>query len=309
MEHLVRVASAGMERQGASTAIDDPEMGDLQALLPADGERRFLLEAGLLAVYTQAGWMPPPLAPIEPAPAESLQPCSKAAGEILTAMLAKDPSPQLRASAAIDVSRGSIGLSGDHVDLLPEALELLRHRRLRLRHVLLPSVLPARTAALRRALLPVIGERGRWLARLNPDWKWVLTMDGNEVGEQTSLSSDADARLMQLLTDPSAGSEAVFLDVLRVAKGPWPEELSRAYVNVLRQTIAELAEGTAPPGPWLTAILPGARCIAPAVIDLALALLPPPAGEVKALELWPLALAVAREKLQLRRRLIEELTA
>lgn len=60
----------------------------------------------------------------------------------------------------------------------------------------LPHALVAgqRQSRLRGLLLPVLGERGRWLARLNPDWRYASD------GEQAAAGGDAaaeDARLWQ----------------------------------------------------------------------------------------------------------------
>jgi hypothetical protein len=284
MKRLAEVALAGIDRQGLDTIGGDPEMAGLEALLPADEERRFLLEAGLLSVYAQAGQVPPAVATIDPAPAESLLACSKEVAEILTAMTQKSTPAGGPALAGFDPSRVPTGLGGEHDDLLPEALALLASRGLRLRHVLLPSLLGTRSRPLRRALLPVIGERGRWLARFNPIWAWVLTMDAE--------------------TPPT--EDAVPEDGTRENKR---EQSSRAYIELLRRTMDRLAEGKEPPAAWFPTILPGARSIAPELIDEALSLFPCPEPEEQALKPWHRLLTGAGEKLRLRQKLIEELTA
>jgi hypothetical protein len=310
MEQLADHALAGIGRQALTDAPSDPEIASLQGLLPDDRERRFLLEAGLLSVYAQAGQVPPAVPPIDPARDETLEPCSKAVAEVLSAMLEKSTSPPLRSAlATVDMLRGSSGLPGEHVDLLPEALEMLHSRGLRLRHVLLPSVLSARGEQFRRALLPVIGERGRWLARHNPGWKWVLTMDAAQAPDQTSAPPAIEQRLMDFLTVLSAQSDIVLPAFLLTPAAPWPESPSRDYIEMLREVMAGLAEGKAPPLLYLHAILPGARCIAPATIGEALSLFPCPEPEEKQLELWHHVLTAAGEKLRLRQRLVQELTA
>lgn len=59
--------------------------------------------------------------------------------------------------------------------LLPEWLELCARRGARVPPFFLRTVFElARTPAERAATTAVIGERGRWLARLNPEWSWVF---------------------------------------------------------------------------------------------------------------------------------------
>jgi hypothetical protein len=72
-----------------------------------------------------------------------------------------------------DQAMQNTGLQGRYHDLLPEALRLLRDKGLRLPPSLLPRVLNAKPDWLRELLLPVLGERGRWLAQLKPAWAWA----------------------------------------------------------------------------------------------------------------------------------------
>lgn len=53
-----------------------------------------------------------------------------------------------------------------------------------------------RRARLRPALLPVLGERGLWLARLNPDWRYADRGEASEAGEGSAAPADAE-RLWQ----------------------------------------------------------------------------------------------------------------
>lgn len=93
-------------------------------------------------------------APPQPAGQESLRACPAAAESALSLLL-QDLYPQLRA----------------------EWLSLLAARQCRLPLRYLPKVLDLGTQqrALRNLIVPVLGARGHWLARQNPDWDWVGT--------------------------------------------------------------------------------------------------------------------------------------
>ena len=157
MDALTRIALAGTARaaQGSGTAVaTGTPVDDLLARLPDGGpERKLLLAAGALTVYRQAGRSPlSNVAAPEPAPAERLPACPPDAARLIGEMLA-----------------------GQHAELLPEALALLRRAGRRLPPELLPVALTAgaRRAELRPVLLAVLGERGRWLSRFDPDWRWL----------------------------------------------------------------------------------------------------------------------------------------
>lgn len=70
-------------------------------------------------------------------------------------------------------------LNQKHTDLLPEFLTCLDQRQARVSDELLPHLLEygAKTPRLRPLILPVIGERGYWLASLNPAWVYAA-IDG-----------------------------------------------------------------------------------------------------------------------------------
>jgi hypothetical protein len=57
--------------------------------------------------------------------------------------------------------------------MIGESLALLAQRRWQLPHHLLPTILDSHSDGLRAAARPVLGERARWLATLNPRWQWV----------------------------------------------------------------------------------------------------------------------------------------
>ena len=160
MDALTQVALAGTARAAGRSVETGTPVDELLARLP-DGapERRLLLAAGALAIYRQAGRIPrSDVAAPEPAPEERLPACSPGAARLIGELLGGQHA-ELR----------------PEVDVLPEALERLRRAGQCLPPALLPAALQlgTRGAKLRPALLPVIGERGRWLARHSPWWTWA----------------------------------------------------------------------------------------------------------------------------------------
>lgn len=120
----------------------------------ADPERAVLDSAATLGLYRQAGWKPPvDREPLPPAsPPEDRPRCSTAAAERLDAILAGRFRPVL----------------GEWLALVAAAGQLVPPDRL-------PALLDVATAAptLRPPTLAVVGDRGRWLAAMNPTWAWA----------------------------------------------------------------------------------------------------------------------------------------
>ena len=110
--------------------------------------------AGAKAVCQRAGWTAPAteLAPIAPAAPESRTPANTAWSQLLAQAVNLGPQ---RLQHQVLFSMDAAGLRA------PPAL--------------LPALLHAgrQSVALRTHLLPVLGERGRWLAQQNPDWVYA----------------------------------------------------------------------------------------------------------------------------------------
>src|SRR5262245_57696083 len=138
MDALVHAALLGTAR--ATAASTNTPADTLVARLPeTDPEHSLLLRAGTEAIYRQAGSrLPSPTAAIEPAPPETLPPCSSRAAYLFREMF-----------------------DGQCRDVLPEALARLKLARRRLPVTMLPTALSAADNVVRDGLLPVIGERGR----------------------------------------------------------------------------------------------------------------------------------------------------
>jgi hypothetical protein len=152
MDSLVTTALVGLARQEKVNLDTGTPVDVLLAALPgAEIERKFLLCAGAQALYYQAGRQARQgvQAP-EPAGTEQLHACTPGAALLLSRLL-----------------------SGEQRELLPEALARLRQHGLRLPYALLPQALHITNKETQAALLPVLGERGRWLGQFNPSWNWI----------------------------------------------------------------------------------------------------------------------------------------
>jgi hypothetical protein len=168
MKTLVTTAIVGTGQIENTNLVTDTPIDALATQLPTTNtERSLLLTAGAWAVYRQAGYCAES-APTIPqlAPAEVLASCSAKAAHLLASLL-----------------------QGEHSKILPEALEHLQQAHLRLPHDLLPQALAYETKnkEVRSALVPVLGERGRWLSQFNQEWKWV-----NQLLLQTEKSLPAN---------------------------------------------------------------------------------------------------------------------
>lgn len=117
-----------------------------------DRERVYLLRAGIRAVLKRAALEREiDVMPVDPAPPDPIAPCTERLANIVAALLMEQ-----------------------EAELLIEACEVLAARGRRFTEELLPSALEQTNSALRTALVLVLGERGRWLARLRPEWGWAL---------------------------------------------------------------------------------------------------------------------------------------
>ena len=154
MDRLLNIALGGTARGVAAAETTELPVSALVAALgETSAERRLLLTAGAHALYARAGQGPGPIsAAREIAPSDRLPACSPAAA-------------RTRASLFAD----------DSAHILTEGLARLRQASLRLPHdLLVPALTAARPGSnLREPLLPLLDERGRWLARQNPDWFWA----------------------------------------------------------------------------------------------------------------------------------------
>lgn len=148
-----RVAILGTGQTAASDAeLTATAVDPLVAQLASDDrERAFLLRAGGLALLERAA-RPASRGVRRPEPAndETLRPSGEKLAEILAGLF--------------DATREA---------LLVDTLEQMTKARMRLPEELLPAALSLRDPSLRSKILPVLGERGTWLARMRADWAWA----------------------------------------------------------------------------------------------------------------------------------------
>lgn len=163
LDQLATEVLLGTERRAPSfPPLPDAFSALLNAACPADTaadtatEIRVLRAAGVLAACAASGYLPPATSQSLPAAsaAERLQPVTDAALTLtLRQILDAGPDP-LRAEAACLLATAGYALPPR---LLPRALGLGQ-----------------KNAALRAELLPVLGQRGDWLARQDAAWAWAV---------------------------------------------------------------------------------------------------------------------------------------
>jgi hypothetical protein len=212
MEPIVTAALVGTARSRATSTATGTPIDPLTAALPeGDLERALLLRAGAWAIYRQAGQVAEQAAiVVAPHPPETLPACSPGVAALVESLF-----------------------DGEHDELLPEALDRLRQAGLRLPNLLLPAALRRTDADERAKLLPVLGERGRWLARLNPRWSWAaeaIAEDALPENAETLWQEGTRAQRVELLrrlraVDPAKARE--WLD------GVWKQEKADARVDLL----------------------------------------------------------------------------
>ena len=222
MDAITHAAITGTSREAAPARdlTTDDLLGSVQDRSP---ERDLLLRAGMYAVYRDAGRKAETgIRSPKPAQEETFPACSTRAAEVVKQLLA---------------SRRD--------DILREALERLRLAGLRLPHALLPLALDVQQRELRAAVIAVLGERGRWLARFNPAWRWVdLQADAGtaEVDEATweegSLSQRLDALSRVRGLDPAQG--------LRWVDEVWKTEKADARAGMVAALETGISSGDEP---------------------------------------------------------------
>ena len=180
----------------ATFAIDDdlpaPLCASLAAANGAAPDERLWLTLGALDLWNRAGHSPraASAAPIQACPPESRRPCPKRAQDAL-AVLLQDIHPQTRAEF--------LRLADAHQHYLPPRF--------------LPGALAlgTRVRELRELIAPVLGQRGIWLARQNPDWAWAASgaTASADLWETGSITERVAALRTVRAVDPQAGLAAL----------------------------------------------------------------------------------------------------
>jgi hypothetical protein len=154
---LVASALVGTNRQSPSIDLTHPALSDYGAALPSQSATQQILSAaGLIAAYQAVGNSPAPAITtlLAPAAEADLTCCS-----LLTAR---------HLSAILNESR--------YEPILPELLQLLAQAGQTVPPDFLPLVLDRgkRNKSLRSLITAILGTRGQWLVRQNPEWEYAL---------------------------------------------------------------------------------------------------------------------------------------
>jgi hypothetical protein len=199
MNDLLRTAVLGTGQvppgaDATGTAAD----GLVDKLGVPERERALLLRVGSASVLQRAGRRPLAFTGVvEPAPRETLTRASARLSDLLSQVV-----------------------QGAFSELLLEAAQAMQLRELRLPEEMLPTALSERYPERRAALLPLLGERGRWLAKQRPEWAWAHSfVDSTDA----ALPTDAEARWQE-------GSTAERTQLLKLARRLDPA-LGRTWVE------------------------------------------------------------------------------
>ena len=186
MKHLwqevVKTALIGTERKALKAIPPDHKLGEILSCLDSsDKESSLLSAAGAIALYQRAGKIYFDNQPLQNrSEEEELLDCSLVSRQHLALIL-----------------------SGN-AQLLPEWLTVAAAAKIRVPSQYLPHLLTLgqKQSNLRAFILPVLGKRGYWLAKQNPDWNYV----SREVTDKVWQTGSKDARrsLLQRLREQDA---------------------------------------------------------------------------------------------------------
>lgn len=178
LRELAQSVLLGTERGTPVQPGSRGPLGEVLEQISADTvEKQVLLQAAILSVYEEAAWEPRDLTETgipEPCPEDDLELCSSGSAYALQQILQ------------------------DHIDVLPEWLQLARTAHVRVPPELLPALLAAgeRRTPLHVAIRSVIGCRGIWLAAQNTSWAYAASEESGgdrqnvwEEGKQTERVS------------------------------------------------------------------------------------------------------------------------
>lgn len=215
-QQLLRVALLGTRQSGEPT----PALPELPPAPDAGPEARVLGTAGALGLMRKAGFVSPvPAGALPaPAPAETLPALSQAAQDALRQML-----------------------DGSYAEVLPDFLAQAARQGRRVPHRQLVSLLDyvEGRPELREAAAAVLGERGRWLARLNPAWAPLLAAALDEQAWETGKPAQRRDYLRALMRQDPARARQLLAAAL-------PQEPAKQQAALLQTLEAGLTEADAP---------------------------------------------------------------
>jgi hypothetical protein len=192
-----------------------------------NAEHRLLNDIALLLAYYRAGFAGSRDfgSALEAAPGETWTKCSQEAADLIGTLI-----------------------EGKYPKLLPEALEQLRQQQKRLPFHLLPELLDlgVKRKELRWLILAIIGERGRWLALINPAWSVVYQLiDHFTVDDSTDLSvlqeewnRATSTERLELLAEIRRQAPKIASSIVN---GSWSQESAGAREAMLKRYITNLS--------------------------------------------------------------------
>lgn len=218
----------------------------VQDISAADPEEEFLIISSLASQYRMGGHVPLIIETETITPAEA---------ELQPYVTAK----------ATSIFKSII--SEDLPSLIYLWLKLCNNKNLLVEPETLPALLDLGTKRkeLRNIIKTVVGKRGEWLMKLNPDWSVYISQPGVEGAWQTGTPEERKEIIRELrLTDPlsaiellkstwdteGANDKAAFLDMLRINLSekdlPWLQSLKEKgqKVNTLLQDLLKSIPGS-----------------------------------------------------------------
>lgn len=172
-KEIANSALVGTERKPFSPLVAEGKLGEALAKInPADPQKALLTAAGILVLYNTAGKLPPTDNSALPLPCDL------------------DDLPVIRPTSEQHLLSM---LSGKNPELLLEWLEAAANKGKRVTATCLTQLLDygKHSVGFRQSILPVLGKRGLWLAKQNPDWLWATgaedALDWETAGRQERL--------------------------------------------------------------------------------------------------------------------------
>ncbi|MDX2099422.1 MAG: DUF5691 domain-containing protein [Leptolyngbyaceae cyanobacterium bins.59] len=236
-QKVAATALVGTERQPFTVPTATGLLGKLLSQLNSPSPEAVLLTtAATLSLYKRAGGLPAPYSVPrqETCDRTDLPRCSLRAARLLQQML-----------------------QGQFTALLPEWFTLAAEAGQRVPELQLPELLDLarQQGGLRAILLPVLGQRGRWLATQNSDWKYaieVATAEDWETGNQAArllylqtLRSTHPEKARELLQatwkQEAAGDRSKFLATFRTGLSSADEPLLAAALGDRSKEVRRVA--------------------------------------------------------------------
>lgn len=218
---LAKTALLGTKREPLPTfgAAKVPLNRILNEVHGDSPELSLLLKAGVMTMYEQNGRLP----------------------EQQHARLPNTPPTNTRSPAPPDAARFLNDLIyGQHVSQLREFLEALDHAGYIVPRQYLPNLLDkgSKTANIRAALYPVIGETGRWLAVQNPAWHYAADDIYHWKGALRSWSNGSAVKRVALLNQLRERSPETARQLLDMHWRSVPDLLRHKLIHTLTVNIS-----------------------------------------------------------------------